>query len=112
LYLILKNPSPPGKISRVVIVFHSGMLRFKDVIFKEKSQNCQAVEVEIYPSAFSVMFFLLCHKALYIDLEKQLLFSSVIAADWCSWADCKCSQMTQAAVQPSHYCFVCICHSI
>lgn len=45
------------------------------------SQNCRAVKLETFLIS-SIMAFLLSHEASHIDLEKQLLFPSVIAADW------------------------------
>ena len=45
------------------------------------SQKCRAVKLETFLIS-SIMAFLLSHEASRIDLEKQLLFPSVIAADW------------------------------
>lgn len=45
------------------------------------SQNYRAVKLETFLIS-SIMVFLLSHEASRIDLEKQLLFPSVIAADW------------------------------
>lgn len=45
------------------------------------SQNYRAVKLKTFLIS-SIMVFLLSHEASRIDLEKQLLFPSVIAVDW------------------------------